>query len=170
MRAKGDSWAIRSGVLLGLIAAAVFLLAFPVKGGGGAMGLDVSITSMRTGEFDVKPMGPFLRGAGLGPGDDGAEGSLEVLNKTGSKIPVGINVLPSTSYSDRILEVTATYEGRVVMKGLLGDLRGMHEGLFDLDSGEIGVLEVTARVVAGATDYQGRVEDVVFELHMGIAK
>ena len=170
MRSKGDSWARRSGVLLGLIAAAVFLLAFPVKGGGGAMGLDVSITSMSTGEFDVATDGPFLRGAGLAPGDEAAKGTLEVRNKTGTTLSLGINVLPSSNYSDQILEITATYQGRVVIKGRLGDLRGMHEGLLDLDSGKTGKLDVSARVVEGATDYQGRVEDVVFQLHMGLAE
>ena len=166
MRAKGDSWALRSGALLGLAAAAVFLLAFPVKGGGGAMGLDVAIGSTPTGELQVEPgPGPFLRGAGLGPGDDAVEGAVHVRNQTGATLSVGINVLPSTNYSDEILKVTATYQGRVIIDGRLGDLRGMHDDLFSLDVGETADIDVTAEVVNGADGYQGRVEDVTFEFH-----
>jgi len=165
MRTRGDGWALRSGVMLGLIAATVFLLAFPVKGGGGAMGLDVAIGSMPTGELDVKPVGPFLRGAGLAPGDDPATGTLHARNQTGVTLSVGINVLPSSSYSDEFLEVTATYEGSVILKGTVGDLRGMNHDLLTLESGESADIDVTAEVKSGAIGYQGRVEDVTFELH-----
>jgi hypothetical protein len=151
--------------MLGLVAASVFLLAFPVKGGGGAMGLDIVIGSMPTGELDVKPAGPFLRGAGLAPGDDPAKGTLQARNQTGVTLSVGINVLPSTNYSDEYVEVTATYEGDVILSGRLGDLRGMHEDLLTLKSGQTGVIDVTAEVKPGAVGYQGRVEDVTFELH-----
>ena len=165
MRARGDSWALRLGVMLGLVAATVFLLAFPVKGGGGAMGLDVAISSMPTGELDVKSAGPFLRGAGLAPGDDPAEGKLHVRNQTGVTLSVGINFLASTNYSDEFLEVTATYGGSVILKGRIGDLRGMHDDLLTLESGETADIEVTAEVARDAIGYQGRVEDVTFELH-----
>jgi hypothetical protein len=165
MRAKGDSWALRSGVLLGLVAATVFLLAFPVKGGGGAMGLDVAIGSIPTGELAVKQVGPFLRGAGLAPGDDPAAGTLHIRNQTGVTLSVGFNVLPSTNYSDESLHITATHEGEVILEGRLGDLRGLHEALFSLESGASADIEVTAEVAEGAVDYQGRVEDITFELH-----
>ena len=165
MRTTGDSWARRSGVLLGLIAAAVFLLAFPVKGGGGALGLDVTIASNPTGVLEVETgAGPFLRGAGLAPNDDPARGTLHIRNQSAETLDIGINVMPSTNYSDEILQVTATYDGRVVMQGTLGELRGMRPGLFSLDSGKEADVEVTAEVVDGADGYQGRVEDVMFEL------
>ena len=163
MRAKGDSWALRSGVLLGLVAATVFILAFPVKGGGGAMGLDLLVGSMPTGELEIKP-GTFLNGAGLSPGSEAAEGTLTARNQTGGMLSIGINVLPSTMYSDDILKLTATYQGETILEGNLGDLRGFHENLFTLASGETADIKVTAEVVPGAEGYQGRVEDVTFEL------
>jgi hypothetical protein len=165
VRSKGDSWALRAGVTLGLIAATVFLLAFPVKGGGGAMGLDLAIGSMPTGELDVNPIGPFLRGAGMTPGDDPAKGTLHARNQTGVTLSVGINVLPSTMYSDEILKLTASYDGEVILEGTLGELRGMHADLLTLASGETADIDVTAEVSKAAQDYQGRVEDVTFELH-----
>ena len=152
--------------MLGLVATVVFLLAFPVKGGGAAMGLDVAIATTPTGEFAVEPVGPFLRGAGLTPGED-ARGTLEVRNQTADALSVGIDVLASTNYSDDILEITATHEGTVIMQGALGELRGMHEDLFTLGSGETADIDVTARVMDDASDYRGRVEDVTFELHTG---
>ena len=88
--------------MLGLTAATVFLLAFPVKGGGGAMGLDLAIGSMPTGELDVNPIGPFLRGAGLAPGEDPAKGTLHARNQTGVTLSVGINVLPSDDVLGRV--------------------------------------------------------------------
>ena len=151
--------------MLGLTAATVFLLAFPVKGGGGAMGLDLAVGSMPTGELDVKPIGPFLRGAGLTPGDDPATGTLHARNQTGVTLSVGINVLPSTMYSDELLRLTATYKGDVILQGTLGELRGMHADLISLASGETADIDVTAEVLKGSKDYQGRVEDVTFELH-----
>jgi hypothetical protein len=165
MRSRGDSWALRSGVMLGLVAAVVFLLAFPVKGGGGAMGLDVTIASMPTGELAVEPIGPFLRGAGLTPNDDPAEGTLSVRNQTGVTLSLGISVRPSTSYSDDLLRVTATHEGEVLFQDNLGDLRGLQDAVLLLDSGETAEIEVTAEVIDGAVGYRGRVEDVSFEFH-----
>lgn len=151
--------------MLGLTAATVFLLAFPVKGGGGAMGLDLAVGSMPTGELDVKPIGPFLRSAGLSPDDDPAKGTLHARNQTGVTLSVGINVLPSTMYSDEFLRLTATYKGDVILQGTLGELRGMHADLLTLESGETADIDVTAEVSNGAQGYQGRVEDVTFELH-----
>jgi hypothetical protein len=152
--------------MLGLVATVVFLLAFPVKGGGAAMGLDLTIATTPTGEFQVEPIGPFLRGAGLTPGED-AKGTLDVRNQTASTLSVGINVMASTNYSDDILEITATHDGTVILQGALGDLRGMNEDLFTLSSGETAEIDVTAKVMANASDYKGRVEDVTFELHAG---
>jgi hypothetical protein len=165
MRSTGDSWARRSGVLLGLIAAAVFLLAFPVKGGGGAMGLDVTITSMPTGELAIDPVGPFVQGAGLAPDDEPATGKLEIRNQTGVSLAVGINILVSSNYSDEFLEVTATNDGILLFKGTVGELRGLQDDLLQLDSGETASVDVKARVLDGAVGYQGRIETVSFELH-----
>ncbi|MGH2755638.1 MAG: hypothetical protein ACRDLB_14580 [Actinomycetota bacterium] len=165
MRTSGDGWALRSGIVVGLIAAIVSLFAFPVEGGSGTLGLDLTMASMPTGELDVTPVGPFLRGAGLAPGDDAADGTLHVRNQTGVDLSVGINVLPSTAYSDDIVRFTATHDGGVVMRGTIGDLRGMHPDVVRLRSGETADLKVVAEVVSGSQDHRGRVEDVIFELH-----
>jgi hypothetical protein len=154
---------LRWGVFfLGILMAMVALLAWRVPGGSGAAGLDLTISVAPSGELQLTPSGPVVSAKGLIPGapDDGAGGSFVVRNRTGTKLDIRIQALPSSVALDDTLEIDIQVGGSELFSGRLGALRRWTEKRFVLNSGQAERLVVWVWLPPGTRAYQGWAQDV----------
>jgi hypothetical protein len=75
-----------------------------------------------------------------------------------------VRALPSTDELDRTLAVRLRGGDRTLFDGRLGELRSFTRRPLVLPGGASARLVLDARLPAGATGWEGRIEDVVLDL------
>jgi hypothetical protein len=154
--------ASRAGFVLGALLAVVLLVSWRIPAGRGTSGFDLTLASGPTGELDVPP-GPFLNGTGLRPGDSPAEGSLPIRNQTSVALSVAIRAVPSSQFSDDVVNIEVSTDAGVAFSGSLGDLRDWQVA-FTLGPAALEELAFRAWVPAEAAgDFNDRIESVTIE-------
>jgi hypothetical protein len=112
------------GFMLGVGVAASIVAAQRIPAGAGALGADIHMVVVPTGELAVKPSGMVLQGTGLTPASEPVAGSVEVLNQTGSVLRVYVRGIPDTPALDRTLWITVTgADDEELYRGALGGFR-----------------------------------------------
>jgi len=163
--ARRGKWARRLGLILGVGLAISAAVISRIPSTGGVLGADVTFLSSPTGELDVSPSGPFVQGLDLRPGSARrpANGSVSLLNQTGSALAVHVRALPSVIDLDEVLRVQLTAGTTDVYTGALGGLRDWTRG-FHLEGGQSTELRVSAWIPRLATGpWKGRVDDISLE-------
>ena len=106
----------------GVVLVAATVATSQVARGTGVPTADVVFVAAPTGELAVTPVGAFLHGTALGPGD-AASGRLEITNLTGKELSIEVRALPESHDLDSLLHVSIEREGQRLFDGTLGELR-----------------------------------------------
>jgi hypothetical protein len=137
-----------------------------IPSSGPALGAEVRIAAVPTGETSVSRVDPFLVGRKLRPGGRGsARGSVSVTNVAGIGRALRLRALPSAADLDDLLELSVSAGSKPLYLGALGGLRAWTKRTLTLASGAHARLAVRAWLRSGARHgYAGRIEDVRLEL------
>lgn len=111
-------------MLAGLALAAAVAWSWHTPPAGGALGLDLRLVAVATGDVALEPPGALAAERGMAPGSSrrvSAEATL--TNQTGRTLDVRIRALPADRDLDRILALSVRIDGRPAFRGRLGELR-----------------------------------------------
>ena len=150
------------GALAGVAAVPFALSLDPVERGSPGAGLDLTISTMATGELATSSR-PIAARTAMNP-DKPARGATLVRNQTGKTLAVRARASVSSRDVDDSVQIRLRLDGRPFYRGTLGGLRRWTPRSFVLRKGQRGRLEVEARVDGDTGTYRGRSADVV--LHM----
>jgi hypothetical protein len=158
-----ETWAVRLGFAVGLVALAVVVLGGRIAPGNGLPGTAVRFSATPTAILAVSPASPFLEAEGLRPGD-AADGRLTLRNESAQRVEVAVRAMPEISDLDAVLDVEFLAGDRTVYSGPLGRLRTPTR-LIELDAGAERVLTVRA-AVAPWGELEAAARDAAVELEL----
>lgn len=143
------------------------LLAWRVPGGARALGADVRMDALQTGEVGVAPLSSFLSAPSLVPGRP-ASGWVTLRDQTGVALKVRLRALRSSHDLDRLLHVRLGPAG--VPPLYEGPLGGLRTRPLLLAPGQARRLRVEASLPRGLKrGFQDRIVDVTLQVEQARA-
>ncbi len=160
---RGMGLARSVGLALGLSVAAFAILAWRIPPGNGALGTDLVLAAVPTGEIQVVAPGPFLTGTAMHPGpeSDALSGSMTVRNISAITQVVRVSASVNISDLDGILWLDVESAGHGIFRGPVGRLKRGSPGSVVLRPGATATFEVHAWLPPSVTGgYEGRIANV----------
>jgi hypothetical protein len=115
---------------------------------GPPVGIDLTLTTVNSGEARIEPRGTVVSARALRPGG-AASGRLVLRNQTPFKRAFRPTVDGAKDF-DRDLRITVTASGKQIYKGTIGGLRNRRRPLLTVASYGAATLELELTVPAGA--------------------
>lgn len=153
------------GLALGVVAITAALSAWQVSSTGAALGADLEVVAVPSGELMTSPSAAFVQASGLRPGTRPVTGATTVRNITGRPVRVQARALPSGRDLDGVLQVELRDGDRRLARATLGELRAWSAGGVPLAVGATRRLSMRAWLAPGAAGRtDGTITTVTLEL------
>jgi hypothetical protein len=165
----GATQFVRAGCFLAGLAAAAFLVAGWRVPAQKAPGAGLRVTAAGTSELTASPKHPFLVTSALRPGHPISR-KVVLTNTMAQPLAVRVNALPVDHDLDKLLQVTASANGKTVFSGPLGQLRHWSPKRFVVPMGAQTALQTSFRLSKSARNgYQQRQGDIKLGFHLAPA-